>query len=202
MIYFWTDRLFSGMFSGIHTVKKYCFLIIALLLTRAVVDAREAKDKGGYVGGAFGVSSFEDDDSMQGIPFDDSDTSLQIYGGYKFLKFFALEGRLLNLGTYGDALGQFEATAVTVNAVGIVPFGQSDWEFFGQLGFGRINLELTGGADQDETVGSAGIGFRVTPIEHLSVSIQFDGYGWEQSIGNRNFDWGIGTSQVAFHYNF
>ena len=43
---------------------------------------------------------------------------------------------------------------------------------------------------------------RVTPIEHLSVSIQFDAYAWEQTIGAQTFDWGIGTTQLAFHYNF
>jgi hypothetical protein len=183
-------------------VKKYLTLIAILLLASGAATAREAKDKGAYVGGAFGVTSFEDDNALQGVPFDDSDTSAQIYGGYKFLRYFALEGRLLNLGTYGDAFGDFEATAVTVNAVGIVPFGQTDWEFFGQLGLGRINLDPSVGEDEDETVGSAGIGFRVTPIEHLSISIQFDAYAWEQDIGTQTFDWAIGTTQVAFHYNF
>ena len=105
------------MFSGIHTVKKYIFLFVALLLMSGAVSATEAKDKGAYVGGAFGAASFDDDNSMQGNQFDDSDTSLQIYGGYKFLKFFALEGRLLDFGTYGRAINQFEATALIVSAV-------------------------------------------------------------------------------------
>lgn len=182
-------------------MKNFLMLVVAVLLVSNIANAREAKDKGGYVGGAFGVSTFEDDDALQGLTFDDNDTSVQIYGGYKFLRYFALEGRLLNLGEYGDAFGQFEASAATVNAVGIVPFGQTDWEFFGQLGFGRINLELTSGPDDDGTVGSAGIGFRVTPIEHLSISIQFDAYAWEQEIGLQTFDWSIGTTQLAFHYN-
>ncbi len=25
---------------------------------------------------------------------------------------------------------------------------------------------------------------------------------WEQDIGTQTFDWAIGTTQVAFHYNF
>jgi hypothetical protein len=183
-------------------MRKSLLLILVLLMASGMATAREAKDKGGYIGGAFGVTSFENDNAVLGSNFDDSDTSLQIYGGYKFLRYFALEGRLLNLGTYGDALGNFEARAATVNAVGIVPFGQTNWEFFGQLGLGQIYLDPSVGPDEDGTVGSAGIGFRVTPIEHLSVSIQFDGYGWEQNVGAQSFDWGIGTTQLAFHYNF
>jgi hypothetical protein len=183
-------------------MKTHCVLILALVLASGAAIGREAKDKGGYVGGAFGVTSFEDDNAPLAGIIDDDDNSFQIYGGYKFLRYFALEGRLLSLGTYRDAFSEIEAKAATVNAVGIVPFGQSDWEFFGQLGFGTIRLERPGGTDSKETVGSAGIGFRVTPIEHLSISLQLDAYAWEQDIGAQTFDWAIGATQIAFHYNF
>lgn len=182
---------------------RAAILILIGALVSTSGSAENLKDKGGYVGGAFGFTGFEDDNQFAGLPVDDDGTSFQIYGGYKFLRYFALEGRLLNLGSYSVAGVKTDVGGATVNAVGILPLGSTMWELFAQLGFGRVNLETQGIADRDETVGSFGIGVRVTPIEHLSISLQIDGYGWENDNNpSQTFDQGIGTNQIAFHYNF
>jgi hypothetical protein len=187
-------------------------IVSILLLASGVVAAQGAKEKGGYIGGAFGVTEFDDDGLFDGsgVVVDDKDSSIQLYGGYKFLKYFAVEGRLIDLGSYTFS-DQFnpssniavDTTAITVNAVGILPLGSTLWELFGQLGFGQINFEATGLGDEDETVGSAGVGVRVTPTEHFSIALQVDAYAWEEdAFAGQTFDMSIATTQVAFQYNF
>jgi hypothetical protein len=187
-------------------------IVSILLLASGVVAAQGVKEKGGYIGGAFGVTEFDDDGLFDGsgVVVDDKDSSIQLYGGYKFLKYFAVEGRLIDLGSYTFS-DQFnpsanitvDTTAVTVNAVGILPLGSTLWELFGQLGFGQINFEATGFSDFDEFLGSAGIGVRVTPTEHFSIALQVDAYAWEDdSFAGQTFDMSIATTQVAFQYNF
>jgi len=177
-------------------------IAIALLTASGLVSAGAVNDRGAYIGGAFGITSFEDDGAFAGQQFDDSDTSLQLYGGYKFLRYFSLEGRLLSLGSYSLGPTEIDATAFSVNAVGIIPFGGSGWELFGQLGLGQINLDVSGFEDEDETIGSAGIGVRFTPTEHFSIALQTDAYAWEDNNLGTTYDVGIVATQVAFQYNF
>ncbi len=193
-------------------MKFKALMIFIFLFASGVVAAQGVKEKGWYIGGAFGVTEFDDDGLFDGsgVVVDDEDSSIQLYGGYKFLKYFALEGRLIDLGSYtfSDQFNpsisfDLDAAAFTVNAVGILPLGSTLWELFGQLGLGQINLDIAGFDDEDETIGSAGIGVRVTPTEHFSVALQVDAYAWEDdSFAGQTFDLSIATTQVAFQYNF
>ncbi|MCJ7558626.1 MAG: outer membrane beta-barrel protein, partial [Gammaproteobacteria bacterium] len=65
-------------------------LVCALLMFAVPGMAAESKASGGYIGGAAGMSRFDDDGAFDGFSFDDSDTALAIFGGYKFGKYFAL----------------------------------------------------------------------------------------------------------------
>ncbi len=87
--------------------------------------AEESKSSGGYIGGAFGVTIFDDGGFFAGLNLDDQDKSLQVNGGYKILKHFAVEARYVDLGTYSVQGVDLEATATSVHAIGIIPFGDS-----------------------------------------------------------------------------
>ena len=95
---------------------------------------------------------------------------------------------------------------MSVHAVGYIPFGSSGWELFGQLGLGRLNIDTNCCGDEDETVGSAGIGVRWYPITNLGLSLQVDAYAWEddsfEDIGGPSYDLAIGTTQLAVHWLF
>jgi hypothetical protein len=67
-----------------------------------------------------------------------------------FLPYFALEGRYVDLGTFTVNTLDIDVTATSIHAVGIVPFGESGWELFGQLGLGVVNFDLSGPSDEDE----------------------------------------------------
>lgn len=177
-------------------------LASVLLLVSGAASAGAVNERGAYIGGALGITEFDDDGGFTGLAFDDSDTSFQLYGGYKFFKYFAVEGRLISTGSYTLETTEIDTFAYTVNAVGIIPFGTSGWELFGQLGIGSINLDVSGIADEDETIGSAGLGVRFTPTQSVSIALQIDAYAWEDDSLGPTFDLSIVTTQVAVQYNF
>jgi hypothetical protein len=186
---------------------KKLFFAGALLCISINLLAAEPPSRGFYLGGTAGITELDDDNfaSNQGLSLDDSDSSFGIYGGYKILKYLAVEGRLIDLGSYtvsnGFASEDVDLGVFSAHVVGIVPFGTSGWEIFGQLGLGRINIDFAGD-DDDETVGSAGIGVRWYPIPHLGLSLQIDAWAWEEDEGFSTYDFAVGSTQFAIHYLF
>lgn len=184
----------------------YAGLLAATVFSNATLAA-PPKENGFYIGGAVGVTELDDDGAFafNGLSFDDTDASFVLFGGYKFLRYFALEGRVSDLGSYSVGNGvESESIGIDVisaQAVGIIPFGESGWELFGQLGLGRADIDCTGCTD--ETVGSAGVGVRFFPTEHLSVGFQIDAFAYEDdSLASQTFDIGVGTSQLSLQYLF
>ena len=79
---------------------KKAILGFALISLCGFAAAGESKARGGYVGAAFGMSVFDDGGAFAGLVVDDQDTSMQIHGGYKIMKHFAVEARYVDLGTF------------------------------------------------------------------------------------------------------
>ena len=177
---------------------------LALLGFCGFAVAEESKASGGYVGGAFGFTVFDDGGAFAGLGLDDSDTSLQISGGYKILKHLAVEARYVDLGSYPiQALGaNLDATAMSVHAVGIIPFGDSGWELFGQLGLGSLTVKASGFTDIDEDVFAGGVGVRFSPTENFSFAVQTDVYVWEDDSSGFIYDMSVGSTQVSAQYIF
>lgn len=160
----------------------------ALLCTAVTTLAAEPGARGFYVGAMGGTTEFDDDGICGdwGVDCNESDSGYGVFAGYKFLKYFAVEAR------YSD-FGMFDATALSAHAVGIIPFGASGWEVFGQIGLGTLDDFET------ETVGSAGLGVRFYPTPNLGFSLQTDAYVWEE---DEDYYPGYGATQLAIHYLF
>ena len=176
-------------------------LVTLLFVAAGVANAAEPKAKGAYIGASFGASVFDDDGAIGGF-FDDEDTSKQVYGGYKFFKNFAVEGRYSDLGSFSDGFDSLDITALSIHAVGIIPFGTSGWEIFGQLGFAQVNQEVSGFGDEDDTAGSAGIGVRWHINESFTVGAQIDAYAWENDDLGSLYDFAVATNQLSFQIDF
>lgn len=177
--------------------------VFALLLTFAgAASAVAPKDNGAYVGAGIGVSMFDDDGAFSGFQFDDSDTLIQLYGGYKFFKYFAVEGRYTDYGTFKVFGEGFDVTALSAHAVGIIPFGESGWELFGQLGFASVDLEVPFGGSETESAVSAGIGVRFNFSPNMGIAIQTDAHVWEDDSIGTSYDLSVGGTQVTFQYTF
>ncbi|HEX7374572.1 MAG TPA: porin family protein [Steroidobacteraceae bacterium] len=187
-------------------MNRKSIVTLALLLASTSALAAEPPARGFYVGANAGVTSFEDDGVFAGAHFDDSDTAYGIYGGYKILKYLAVEARISNQGSYGVSNGfeheSFDVTVYSAHVVGIIPFGTSGWELFGQLGIGSLNLDSRHFGDDNTTVGSAGIGVRYYPTSHLGLAVETDAYAWEEDGFGSNRDLGVAATQLAVHYIF
>ncbi|MCC7461662.1 MAG: outer membrane beta-barrel protein, partial [Gammaproteobacteria bacterium] len=132
---------------------------LVLVLASASATAAEPEARGFFLGGMGGTTTLGDDGAFYGYDLDDSGTSYGIVGGYKFFRYLSVEGRLLNLGDYRVQGVGIDTASLSAHVVGIVPFGRSGWELFGQLGIGAVGYEVVGESDS-ATAGSAGIGLR------------------------------------------
>jgi OmpA-OmpF porin, OOP family len=106
----------------------------------ASVDTRQAenkrkdfkpKDRGWYIGFSLG---YADDKGL-----DDSSDGLKVFGGYRFNKYLALEGAVIDLGE-DLGPGDFSKFGLAVQAVGILPVSQRV-ELLGKVGF--FDWEIT-----------------------------------------------------------
>lgn len=180
---------------------------LAMLLVSTAACAVEPQNRGFYVGGLVGVTSFDDDGLFNGLNLDDSGVGYGIFGGYKFFKYLAVEARLSGLGSYsvsGPYGGKqdFNVSVISAHVVGMIPFGQSGWELFGQLGIGSAKFNTDCCGDNNETVGSAGIGVRFYPTSRLGISLQTDAYAYQEDAYNRTYDLGVVATQLGVSYIF
>jgi PPE-repeat protein len=184
--------------------RNFLFILLLSIGLGSVATAAEPKQKGFYIGGSVGVSNLDDDGAFDGLDFDDSDTAIALFGGYKILKYLAVEGRLTSFGTFslsdGFTTEKADLSSISAHVVGIVPFGTSGWELFGQLGLGNMDFDCDGCSD--ETVGSAGLGVRYYPTTNLSISFQIDAYAWEEDGFGTTYDFAASGSQVGVQYIF
>lgn len=128
---------------------------------------------GWYVGGSAGLSHYDigTDDFMPepglttSASIDDEDTLWKLFGGYRMNDHVAFEAAYADLGSYDVTTtvtapfaarnhGEFDATALLVDVVGILPFADR-YEVFGKVGLAVWEI----GVDVSGTAGGA----RVSP---------------------------------------
>lgn len=174
--------------------------LVCLALSSAAF-AEPSKERGAYLGAGFAGTTFDDDGAFAGLNFDDSDSGFALFGGYKFLKYLAVEGRYNNFGTFTLEGAGVDVTSLSVHAVGIIPFGTSGWELFGQLGLGTVEFD-SGFGTEDESVGSAGMGVRYSWSGNFSVAAQVDAYAYEDTSLGVAYDVGVTSTMLSFQYTF
>ena len=176
-------------------------LTTLLVLSWGVADAAAPAEKGAYIGGGFGITTLEDDGLFNGLTFDDEDSGFGIFGGYKFFKHLAVEARYSDFGTFTvEGLG-IDASVTSVHVVGIIPFADSGWELFGQLGLGTVDISIPGDSSS-ETVGAAGLGVRYSFGENLSVGLQTDAYAYEEVDFGTTYDVGVVQTAITISLSF
>jgi hypothetical protein len=185
--------------------------------------AEPLQESGGYIGAAYGATQYTDDGALEDdfdlFDLDDGGQAWQLYGGYRFFKYFAVEGRYTDFGdyTYKDNFGfgaEIEAkySTLTAHAIGIYPFGQSGFDIFGQLGLGAVfyEAEFSAPGEQDESFDdsaatfSMGAGVRYTPprLQQLTVQLAYDVYGFEAEDDFETYDQSVSMAKLGVQYNF
>lgn len=121
----------------------------------AASPAFAAEDSGFYVGAGLGQASVEVD-LGSGLPdFDGSDTAFKIFGGWKFMKYFAVELEYIDGGEADDTFrgsdgGLSVEEKVTIgftgfngSVLGILPIGEQ-FNVFAKVGMLLWDADLTG----------------------------------------------------------
>lgn len=174
--------------------------VAALMALFTSVQAAEPLKSGAYVGGGGGTSSFDDDGVISSFLRDGSDKAFLLFAGYKFSEYVSVEARYTNFGSFSFGGVAMDVDAVSVHAVGALPFGESGWELFGQIGLGKVqhDIEYSGGDDQSAVAG--GIGVRFSPMKNMSVAIQSDVFAWESTSFGATADWSVDGTVLSVRF--
>jgi hypothetical protein len=175
-------------------------LFTVLLLTISAAASAEApKANGAYLGLSAGIAIADTDGAV--FIVDDQDTAVQVYLGYKFIKNFAIEARVADFGSYSDGFDSLDVTSMSIHAIGIIPFGESGWEMFGQIGAAQIKQSVNGASDDDSAT-TLGLGFRWHINPQIAVAVQVDAYVWNNSGIGSEYDLSVGAEMLSFQVNF
>jgi len=179
------------------------------LLPLALLGMSSVAHAAGYIGLGLGEATvdIETADFGPGVStsVDDSDTSFKLFGGYSFNPNFALEGGYVDFGEggarYTDGIDsiteEYEANALYVAAIGIIPMNQ--FHVYGKAGIARWDLDasvnstvgLSGSASETGTdlMYGIGVGFDVTPRITLRGEVErYSNVGDENVTGESDID--------------
>jgi len=184
---------------------------VALLIAITGTANAASPEKGGYVGLNLGVLAYDPGNLPEtGKTTDDTDYTYGVYGGFKFNRYFALEGRIVSLGEHKYAEDREEInadfSAITINAVGFIPLGQSNFDLMGQVGVGSGHYKfkfLDGNSySGNEGTYTFGIGARWAIIPALTVQATLDAYGFSSNENDTKVDNKFGAANIGVQWNF
>jgi hypothetical protein len=154
-----------------------------VLLTLSMGSAWADEDRGPYLGAGVGSYTLEVDD-LGGFRFDDDDTAMKVFGGWRFNPYLALELAYLDLGSpsqdFGGVTVETEFTGFAPYVVGTLPLGI--FELFGKIGYYIYDVEATVSAagfgsesikESDEDL-VYGVGIGVVLFERLNARLEYE----------------------------
>ena len=133
--------------------KKFALAAVMALAATASFAADGSRV---YIGGDVGKSSIDD--------YDDSLTSVGVFGGYRINNMIAVEGNLRRLGSDDDATGD----QVAVSAI-FTGYAKGEWDrisLYARLGVNYVKFDNCGtlcGADKTRGLVGVGMGYDITP---------------------------------------
>ena len=134
-----------------------------------------------YIGAAAGQGVTEVN-AGGGQSFDASDASFKLLGGWRVMKFFAVEADYRNFGSQSDTvLGQefvLDTSSIDLFAVGVIPVGSS-FEVFGKAGYTMWDMDMSitglpGSASDDGTDLAYGVGGAYTIGDRIALRIEYE----------------------------
>jgi len=174
-------------------VKRGVLCLAAFLVVAAVPAS--ASDTGFYVGAGIGLASMDPNDFYPtlGDAVEEADFSFKAYGGYRLLKFLAVEAGYTDLGSpqwrERNVQGYQETLEVSVQGwhafvVGILPVGNAV-DLYGKLGIMAWDTKITSvllaepvyseSSSGSDTAYGLGVGFWVGP----NVTLRGEGEWFE-----------------------
>jgi OOP family OmpA-OmpF porin len=178
---------------------KTAFAVIlpAAFLAVSAPAAAQQSDMGLYIGGAYGMSSFDIDTAGITNPsVDDSDSGFKIFGGYQFSRNWGVEVGYVDFGKAGisgSILGipftsDLGVTALTVAGTGTMPMNES-FSLLGKVGMWNWDakasvaaLGTAGSASDSGTDLFFGVGLRYNLSKNLGLQLEVEQYSGDDSI--------------------
>jgi len=188
---------------------KTAFAIVlpaAFLAVSAPAIAQQS-DAGWYIGGSYGMTSFDIDTAGIISPsLDDSDSGFKIFGGFQFTKNWGMEFGYVDFGKAGLAGSVFGipftsdvgVTAFTFAGTGTLPLNES-FSLLGKVGLWMWDTGCSGAicvssASDSDTDLFYGIGARYNINKNLSVQVEFETFSAE--------DDSVNMTSVGLRYKF
>jgi OOP family OmpA-OmpF porin len=190
--------------------------LLALGALAAAPGIVRAQDSGWYIGGNGGLSIAKIDDrrisadllssgyTATSISNDQHDAGFKLYGGYRFCRYFALEGGYFNLGKFGFTADTVPAGTLTgsirlqgayVDAVPMLPITDRFFAFgrFGAnyahaqdrfSGTGAVNV-LDPSASKNATNYKYGFGLEYDFTAQFGTRLEAERYRIDDAVGNQ-----------------
>jgi OOP family OmpA-OmpF porin len=172
-------------------------LAAALVAAAGPVAAQGQSDAGWYIGGAYGMTSFDlDTTGITNPSLDDSDSGFKIYGGFQFNKHLGAEVGYVDFGKASISgslsgipfTGNIDVTAFTFAGVGTLPLNES-FALFGKVGLWTWDatanvsaLGSAGSADDSGTDVFFGVGARYNLNKNFALTLEVEMYDSDDSV--------------------
>ena len=165
----------------------------------------QAKD-GFYVGGNYGYLKVDGQDD-----FDDDNDMWQGLVGYRFNRYLAVEGSMIDFGDYGSDVSNADTDGFTAAVKGMLPLSEHFAVFVkgGQLWWeSDYNVSgLTGDVDDESLFIGAGVNYAIS--QNLSINAEYTIYDTEldaqelsNNLGDRDFETDLKQASVGVEYRF
>ncbi len=169
-------------------------------------ESNLAYDEGVYVGANYGWLRVDGDDE-----FDEDKDVWQGVVGYRFNKYFALEGGYINFGDYGNGVAEASTDGFTTAIKGSYPLtnqlsiygklGQLWWETDYRLG------NLNGKYDDESLFVGGGIAYAINPqflvtAEYTVYDADLDAQDVADDLDDANFDTDFKQASLGIEYRF
>ena len=196
---------------------KFVITTAALALVATVYGHAESPTgEGSYAGVSLETTTYlSDAQDKNEQKAREADRGNPIHGGYRLLRYFALEGLISDLGGYklgnGRDLVNTEFAAFTGNAVGILPFGDSGFELYGRMGAGMVSRQSDPSFpvpedNENSTVSTLGLGLRFSPVHWDAVTLTagYDTYMFQvaDSYSDSSYDRKVSLAKLGLQYQF
>jgi len=192
-----------------RTKAMFAIILPAAVLAISTPAAAQQSDAGWYIGGSYGMTSFDIDTTGITSPsLDDSDSGFKIFGGFQFTKNWGMEFGYVDFGKAGISgsiigipfTGNIGVTAFTFAGTGTLPLGEN-FALLGKVGLANWDAKVSvsalgaGGASSDSgTDMFYGFGLRYSLNKNLGVQVEYEQFDTDTDSAN--------MTSVGLRYKF
>lgn len=165
-----------------------------------------------YIGAGLGQSTMIDaNTTLLGVPTDDTDSAVKLFGGYMFDRNVGLELEFIDFGSFLGAAPseEWSATSFNFSLVGVLPLPNpnSNFSVFGKAGANAWNVDDTlpsfGSFSTSGTNLSYGVGAQVDFNPNVSANVQWQRFNnvGDPAITGRS-DLRLVTMNLVYHFGW